>query len=94
MSGPSELFAEKAALEEIFMSIEKSRKHNLSEGLLRGDQVADPLKEQEISAFPLLKKSKTMSITMADFEACMDRNVAKRLNSIDEGQSKINDDIS
>ena len=89
-----DLSEEEKALEEICKSIERSRKRNLSDDLLRGDQAADRLRTQEASASPLLKKSRTMAITMADFEAYMDRNVKRRLESIDEGQAGIRDDIS
>ena len=39
-------------------SIERSRKRNLSEGLLRGDLARDRLKQQEETASPLLKKNR------------------------------------
>lgn len=89
-----DLSAEEKELEEICKSLERSRKRHLSVGLLRGDQAADRLAEQEGSASPLLKKTKTMAITMKEFEAYMDRNVNKRLDSIDEGQAKISDEIN
>lgn len=43
-------------LEELCSSIDRSRKRHLSVGLLRGEQVHDRLRPQEISASPLLKK--------------------------------------
>ena len=83
--------------DEILGSIERSRKRNLSEGLLRGDQVLDRLRCQEASASPNLKKSRDstpertrvpsarspeMSLTMADFKAYMDQNTNKTLRDL------------
>ena len=44
--------------EELCKSLERSRKRNFSPSLLRGDQAVDRLLAQELSASPLLKKSK------------------------------------
>ena len=46
-------------LDDLCNTLERSRKRHLSVGLLRGDQVHDRLRQQEASASPLLKKSKT-----------------------------------
>lgn len=43
-------------------SVEKSRKRHLSPGLLRGDRIADLLVDQEASASPSFKKTKSDSI--------------------------------
>ena len=92
-------------LEDLCNTLDKSRKRHLSVGLLRGDQVHDRLKQQESSASPLLKKARvpapqqpplgtppktpTMALTMADFEAYMERNTNKRLQNIDESVAGI-----
>ena len=82
-------------LDDLCNTLDKSRKRHLSVGLLRGDQVHDRLKVQEASASPLLKKSKAgqltppreeMAMTLADFKAYMDPQVAatnQRLDNID-----------
>ena len=78
---------------EIALSIERSRKRHLSEGLLRGDLAADRLKQQEASASPLLKKSKPaadMALTMQEFKDYMDRTTNKRLESLDSNMTDLN----
>ena len=50
---------EDSDLAVLALSIEKSRKRHLSEGLLRGDLIHDKLKEQEAAASPLLKKTRS-----------------------------------
>ena len=50
---------EDSDLTVLALSIEKSRKRHLSEGLLRGDLIHDRLKEQEAAASPLLKKTRS-----------------------------------
>ena len=78
---------------ELLQSIERSRKRNLSPGLMRGDEVADRLIAQEVSASPALKKSRPspsttspeMAMSMADFEKYMKRNVESKLSVLEEG---------
>ena len=84
-----DLAAEEKELEVIAESLERSRKRNLSAGLLRGDQAADRLRLQESGASPLLKKQKKMAMTMAEFEAFMNRNVTKRLDNVDDNLSGL-----
>ena len=87
--------------EAILGSIERSRKRNLSEGLLRGDQALDRLKEQEASASPHLKRQREatppspteMSLTMVDFKAYMDQNTNKTLRDLQTSISKVDDSV-
>ena len=51
MSGAADAGCEEE-LQELVKSIERSRKRNLSVGLLRGDQVVDRQELQEKSASP------------------------------------------
>lgn len=91
---------EQEELEELVSSIDRSRKRNLSHGLLRGDQVADRLLDQESSASPCFKKQKPvagMALTKADLHACIDRQTAKlstRLDSVDESISTLRSDLT
>ena len=90
---------EDKALEEICQSLDKSRKRNLSPGLLRGGQAVDRLTAQEVSASPLLKKSKlrapsSMAMTMADFRAYMDQNVNKDLRELKNDLGTVRASIS
>lgn len=83
---------EAGELNTVLRSIERSRKRHLSEGLLRGDLAADRLTLQELSASPLLKKSRaspsdtvtvSMALTMQDFKKYMDENTNKRLGQLE-----------
>ena len=90
-------------------SIENSRKRHLSEGLLRGDKVADDLAVQEASASPLLKKTRItnrggntvvrktkadMALSSAEFHKYMDGLVVNRLDALDSGLSVLKGDLS
>ena len=87
-------------LHELVRSLDKSRKRNLSEGLVRGDLVADRLVVQESSASPCFKKSKPasgMALTKADLYACIDRQTTKlttRIDSVDESISVLRSDLT
>ena len=90
---------EDKALEEICQSLDKSRKRNLSPGLLRGDLAVDRLAAQESSASPLLKKSKlraptNMAMTMADFRAYMEQNVNRDLRDLKSDLGTVRSSIS
>ena len=76
-------------LEDLCNTLERSRKRNLSVGLLRGDKVHDLLKVQEEAASPFLKKRReravtppgpAMALTMADFKAYMAENTNKSID--------------
>lgn len=83
--------------EAILDSIERSRKRNLSVGLLRGDRVQDELLRQEVSTSPNLKRSREdtnsteMSLTMADFKAYMDQNTNRTLRDLQASLSLVDD---
>ena len=83
-----------AAYLSVEKSIEKSRKRNLSDDLLRGDLVADRLRAQEASASPVLKKQcpaprAEMALTMQEFRDYMDNNTNKRLDGIDSSMTDM-----
>ena len=87
---------------ELCRTLDRSRKRNLSVGLLRGDEVEDKLKQQELSASPFFKRTKTvlqpsqlvtptkpqaqanMALTMADFEAYMEKHTNRQLEGIND----------
>ena len=81
-------------LDALVRSIDRSRKRNLSGDLLRGDQAADRLRQQEVSASPLLKKKREMALTLADFNSILDSKVSKRLDALDEGNRVLRGDVS
>ena len=72
--------------------IENSRKRHLSPSTFRGDQAVDRLLVQELSASPLLKKTKAlptigssvdnMALSSKDFFEYMDRNVTRQLAEV------------
>ena len=90
-------------LAELLSSLDRSRKRNLSEGLLRGDQAQDRLRTQEASASPLLKKQRDdtgstpekneMALSMANFKAYMDANTNKTLKNLQTSISVIDDTV-
>ena len=101
-------------IEDLCRTLDRSRKRHLSVGLLRGDQVQDRLKQQEASASPHLKKTRTtiltpaqlvtptkeagagartMAMTMADFEAYMERNTNRRLSGIETGLTGLRSSV-
>ena len=82
--------------EGISASVRRSRKRFLSPGLLRGELVADRLREQEASASPLLKKNKPCnmsSFSWTDFTNYMTNNVTKRFDTLESGQQGLQADV-
>ena len=82
-------------------SIDRSRKRHLSEGLLRGDLIADRLAEQEATSSPVLKKARPpgpttaeMALTMREFKEYMDANTNKRLESLDASIADVNRSVA
>ena len=85
--------------QELAQSIDRSRKRNLEEGLLRGDLVRDRQRIQEDSASPHLKRPRStsevsptgpaaaMAMTMAEFREYMENNTNKRLDGLDDKMS-------
>ena len=89
-------------LQEIIGSLERSRKRNLSDGLLRGDQARDRLSLQEAGASPLLKRTRereitpppgNMAMSMADFRVYMDENTNKTLKNLQTSLTQIDDAV-
>ena len=93
---------------QILLSIERSRKRNLSPGLLRGDKVADCLKIQELSASPSLKKLRPDPVSddeeapaedmltqeyFTSFMNTMRTEVNGRLDGLDGGLSQVRDTV-
>ena len=78
-------------VDELVLSLDRSRKRHRSAGLLRGDQVTDRLAIQEASASPLFKKKKasTMALTADDFRSILRNEVSTRLDSLDAGVSDV-----
>ena len=76
-------------LDPLEHSVRRSRKRFLSPGVLRGEQVTDRLRIQEVSASPCLKKQKeapAMALTAEEFRASMREmkdDVAKRFDSLE-----------
>ena len=64
--GQPEKDNEDTDLSGLALSIEKSRKRQMSIGLLRGNQALDRLRVQEASASPILKKQKPCQTPQAD----------------------------
>ena len=54
-------------IDDLCRTLDNSRKRHLSVGLLRGDQVQDRLKLQEVSASPLLKKARPRALPEEEF---------------------------
>ena len=92
-------------LDDLCRTLENSRKRHLPTGLLRGDQAHDRLKAQEATASPILKKSRlspvlpsqegspAMALTMADFEAYMEKNTNRRFDSLDSNITTIHKEL-
>ena len=88
---------EENAFIQLRQSLDRSRKRNLSEGLLRGDQVLDRLKAQEESASPCLTKkqkesettpTKMAALTAGEFRDMMgkqDARLTRRFDALDGG---------
>ena len=85
-------------LDKLVSSIDRSRKRNLSEGLLRGDQVADRLAVQEASASPSLKRPKAaMALTRDEFLASMrdqTERLTTRLDNLDSSIHVLKGDLT
>lgn len=87
LSGPEE-----GGEDELTKSVGNSRKRFLSPGVLRGELVADRLLEQEASASPFLKRTKTgsgMALSAAEFREFMAENVTKRFDKIESSVDSI-----
>ena len=77
-------------------ALENSRKRHLSPNTCRGDEAVDRLIAQELSASPLLKKSRSktlptigasvdkMQLSTEDFYSYMDKNVTNRLVGLEK----------
>ena len=81
-------------------SVDRSRKRFLSPGILRGDKVADKLKEQEATASPLLKKAKpgpdNMALSSSEFQAVMrdmKNSMLTRFDGVDKTISGVQEKL-
>ena len=104
MSGPianaklKNTAGDKREEEILTQHLENSRKRHLSPTTFRGDQAVDRLLAQELSASPLLKKTKAlptigadvgpsaegMALSANDFFSYMEKNVTKQLTEVTE----------
>ena len=91
---------------QLKLSIDRSRKRNLSEGLLRGDLALDRLRTQEESASPRLTKkqresettpTKMAALTAGEFRDLMgkqDAKLSRRFDTIDGGLGSLKQSLT
>ena len=97
--------ADDEGVEVLIKSIDRARKRQLSPKTCRGDEAVDRLLAQELTASPLLKKSKhlriptlslptaNMALTKEDLYKCIDVKVTKRFDSLESGQNMLEETV-